>query len=141
MRESLRQQIVSVLSDDSELNGLVSDAIYHERPPGGLALPVLVYRFVSQRRDEALEGGGKYVARMEVGAYASDLADAEEIAAVALAILADEGESGGLDTATERVVRCSSEGMDMKFPDFADQDSPVFEVRGKAEMVFFDVES
>ena len=71
MRASLREQIVSVLSGDSELGALVSGAVYHERPPTELALPVLVYRFASQRRDEMLEGGGKYSAQVNLTAFAS----------------------------------------------------------------------
>ncbi len=141
MRSSLREQIVSVLSGDSALGVLVSGTIYHERPPTELGLPVLVYRFVSQRPDEMLEGGGKYSTEVHLTAFASSLDDAEDIVSTASALLESEAAAGGLDTATERVVRFTGSATEMHFPDFANEDSAVFEVRGGGEIVFFDVES
>ena len=141
MRASLREQVVSVLSADTQLDALLSGAIYHERPPGALSLPVLVYRFVRQEADGELEGGGKYTTQVLLRAYAADLGDAEAIASRAAEVLADSAESGGLDTASERVVRASADASETRFADFADEDQPVFEVSVTCRIVFFDVES
>ena len=102
---------------------------------------MLVYRFIRQDADGGIEGGGKYVAQAALRAYASDLDDAEAIASRAAEVLASSAESGGLDTATERVVRASAGASETRLPEFADEDRPVFEVSMTCEIVFFDAES